>query len=342
MDGMVREGAGQISGRSRQVRPRHAAMVPATPAAREPVGNKIVWQARSAPDDCWSPAFRRLFFPAEVGTWATAHSTLPAACDKFAPPLPAVGWYFSGDSHTIWSCVCGRIGINKNTMNPFHSSEGPEAAAGEFNRHERRQDGDRIVRGLTAGLDSLRDAFYLRIHRDVQQTVGHDSMLMPVSELKAEQQTEEEIEVYQAAEAAEAASRHGYVTGGGDEWFLLWLARLRLGERAPEVEERLRDYYGRSSEQRALSLTNALAAVLPESMQAPLVLFRIAPLAVELAVALAFDDQATASVLRQEQRTLLPPIAYCQDCHGEVLALGEQCQVCGNPLWKHKWLTAID
>jgi len=230
-------------------------------------------------------------------------------------------------------------------MKLSHSAEEPAAAAAarELNRQGRRKDGARVVRGLTEGLDAFRDAFYLRIHRDVQQTVGFDSMLMPVSELKAEQQTEEAIEIYQTAEAATAAVRHGYVARPGD-WFLRWLARLRLDERAaaPEVAQRLRDYFGLSAEKRALALTNTLAAVLPEAMKAPLVLFRLAPLAVESVAALAFNDAATAGALRREQLALLPPIGHCQDCHGEVLPLGEQCQVCGNPLWKHKWLTALD
>ncbi len=228
-------------------------------------------------------------------------------------------------------------------MNPSRPAAGPAAAAAELNRHEHRKDGARVVHSLTEGLDLLRDSFYLRIHRDVQQSVGNDSMLMPVSELKAEQQTEEEIELYQAAEGAAAAVRRGYA-GGADDWFLLWLARLRLGERAvePEVDARLHSYYTQTSQQRALALTNALAAVLPEAMKAPLVLFRLAPLAVEIAVAQAFDDPPTAEALRREQLALLPPIGYCQDCHGEVLPPGEPCQVCGNPLWKHKWLTAID
>lgn len=228
-------------------------------------------------------------------------------------------------------------------MNPSHPVEGPVAAARALNRHERRKDGAQIVHGLTEGLDALRDAFYLRIHRDVQQTVGHDSMLMPVSQLKAEQQTEEAIEVYHTAEAAAAAARHGY-SADSDDWFLMWLGSLRLGERlsVPEVRQGLSDYFAQTSEQRALSLTNALAAILPESMKAPLVLFRLAPLAVEIATALAFSDQATAAAVRREQLTLLPPIGYCQDCHGEVLVLGQHCQVCGNPLWKHKWLTAVD
>jgi hypothetical protein len=189
----------------------------------------------------------------------------------------------------------------------------------------------------------LRDAFYLRIHRDVQQTLGNDSMLMPVSVLKAEQQTAEEIEIYQTAEAAAAMVRHGYVADAGD-WCLSWLAKLRLEDRASDstVQASLRGHYAQTSEQRALTLTNTLAAVLPQSMKAPLVLFRLMPLAVELATALAFDDRKTAAALRREQLSLLPPISYCQDCHGEVLPQGQQCQVCGNPLWKYKYLTAID
>jgi hypothetical protein len=221
--------------------------------------------------------------------------------------------------------------------------EGLDAAARELNRHEQRKDGKQVVSSLNDGLGVLRDAFYLRIHRDVQQTLGNDSMLMPVSVLKAEQQTAEEIEIYQTAEAAAAMVRHGYVADAGD-WCLSWLAKLRLEDRAADsaVQASLGGYYAQTSEQRALTLTNTLAAVLPQSMKAPLVLFRMMPLAVELATALAFDDRKTAAALRREQLSLLPPISYCQDCRGEVLDQGQQCQVCGNPLWKHKYLTAID
>lgn len=228
-------------------------------------------------------------------------------------------------------------------MNPSPIEEGLDAAARELNRHEQRKDGRRVVRSLNDGLNVVRDAFYLRIHRDVQQTLGNDSMLMPVSVLKAEQQTTEEIEIYQTAEAAAAAVRHGYADGS-DDWFLLWLARIRLEEWAvnPAAQMRLREHFTQSSEERALALTDTLAAILPQSMKAPLVLFRLMPLAVELATALAFDDRETAAALRREQLDLLPPISYCQDCHGEVLDQGQQCQVCGNPLWKHKYLTAID
>ncbi len=221
--------------------------------------------------------------------------------------------------------------------------EAIDVAARELNRHEQRKDGGQVVRSLNDGLSVLRDAFYLRIHRDVQQTLGNDSMLMPVSVLKAEQQTAEEIEIYQTAEAAAAMVRHGYVVDAGD-WCLTWLAKLRLEDRASDsaIEASLRSHYAQTSEQRALTLTNTLAAVLPQSMKAPLVLFRLMPLAVELATALAFDDRKTAAALRREQLNLLPAISYCQDCRGEVLDQGQQCQVCGNPLWKHKYLTAID
>ncbi len=199
------------------------------------------------------------------------------------------------------------------------------------------------MRGLTGGLDLLRDSLDLRIHRDVEQSVGFDSMLMPASELKAEQQTAEEIEQYQVAEGAVAAVRNGYV-GGADNWLLLWFARLRLGERAsqPEVEEQLRDYFVHTSQQRTLPMTNALVAVLPEMTKAPLVLFRLTRLAVEIAVAQAFDDQPTADALRRDQLALLPAVGYCQDCQGTVLAPGEKCPACGNPLWKHTWLTVTD
>ncbi|MDZ7618463.1 MAG: hypothetical protein U1E05_15775 [Patescibacteria group bacterium] len=228
-------------------------------------------------------------------------------------------------------------------MNSTHFDQCLDTAADELNQHEHRHDGEQVVRSLNDGLNVLRDAFYLRIHRDVQQTLGNDSMLMPVSVLRAEQQTAEEIEIYQTAEAAASLVRHGYVSGQ-DDWCLRWLAGIRLEDRAtdPAVQSSLSGYYAQTSEHRALTLTNTLATVLPQSMKAPLVLFRLMPIAVELATALAFDDQETAASLRRGQLDLLPPISYCQDCHGEILEQGQQCQVCGNPLWKHKYLTAID
>ncbi len=228
-------------------------------------------------------------------------------------------------------------------MNSTHLDQGLNTAIDELNQRRHRGDAEQVANRLNQGLNVLCDAFYMRIHRDVQQTVGKDSMMMPVSVLRAEQQTAEEIEIYQTAEAAAAVIERGYVDAP-DEWFLLWLAGIRLDDRATDaaVQMRLREYLAQTSEERALSLTNTLIGILPESSKAPLVLFRLMPLAVELATALAFDDPETAAALRRKQLEILPPISYCQDCHGEVLAQGDACPVCGNPLWKHKYLTAID
>ncbi len=93
-------------------------------------------------------------------------------------------------------------------MKVSYSADECASAAAEFDRHEHRKDGERVVQKLTGSLDLLRDCLYLRIHRDVEQSVGFDSMLMPVSELKAERQTADEIEQYQVAEGAAAAVRH--------------------------------------------------------------------------------------------------------------------------------------
>ena len=37
-----------------------------------------------------------------------------------------------------------------------------------------------FIAGLTAGMNTLRDLLYLRLHADVERLVGRDSMLMPV------------------------------------------------------------------------------------------------------------------------------------------------------------------
>ena len=42
----------------------------------------------------------------------------------------------------------------------------------------------------------------------------------------------------------------------------------------------------------------------------------------------------------ERQIALLPGIRDCHDCHGAVLDVAEKCQQCGNPMWKHDWLTA--
>jgi hypothetical protein len=216
-------------------------------------------------------------------------------------------------------------------------------AAEEFNRHEHRGDGALVAGSLTSGLGLLRDSLYLRVHRDVEKMVGKDSMLIPLSEVRAEKQTKTEIELYQIAESAAAVRDSGYV-GTKDDWYLHWLARLTLGDAVAHAAhvERVEEYLAKTPDDRRLSFTDVLGDVLPESRRAPLVLFRLVPSAVWIATALAFGDHGRARDTRNSQAADLPAIRYCQQCRGDVLENGEQCRGCGNPLWSHHWLTATD
>jgi hypothetical protein len=232
-----------------------------------------------------------------------------------------------------------------------HSAENPDmtyydgtakefqAAVEAFRRHDPRPDAERIVRGLADGLTLLRELFYHRIHQDVERSLGKDSLLMPVSEAKALRLVSEETELYQTAESAAAAER-GYVSEA-NRWYLKWLARLRLGERAanPDLDARLSHYEAAATDDRRLAFADALNRVFPESRQAPLVLFRLFPLAVQIVTAQAFDDRATAEQLRQQQVAILPAIVDCRQCHGRLLDPAARCDVCGNPLWKYEYLT---
>ncbi len=215
-------------------------------------------------------------------------------------------------------------------------------ATEEFNRHEGRADGVTVISSLAGGLTILRDALYVRMFDEVQAAVGRDSILLPVSLEKAERLAKTEIEVFQVVVAASWAERCGYVRDG--PWCLDWLARLRLGEfrSEPAVQARLEHYRSRPADPQRLAFTNVLADTLPSSRRAPLVLFRLHPLAVQIATALAFGDHKRAQQVRGEQMSLLPAIGDCHECHGKLVENGERCRVCGNPLWHFNWLVAAD
>jgi hypothetical protein len=214
-----------------------------------------------------------------------------------------------------------------------------KAAADQLNQAEGRSDGMQVATGLDRGLDTLRRLLYLRLHEDVERLTGKDSMMAPVSEIKAQAATFREIECYQVAESAVAATSAKYVHGALAS-YTRWLAELRMGEAAAACKERIEDYARRSAASRRLALGDNLMKVMPESTRAPLVLFRLVPLAVQATTALAFQDARGAARVRQAQRTELPSIADCLACRGEVLAPGQQCPKCGNPLWKYELLTA--
>jgi hypothetical protein len=217
------------------------------------------------------------------------------------------------------------------------------AAADEYNRHQSREDGQRVVTDLAEGLTLLRNSLYSRAHQDVERMVGRDSMMIPVSELKTEKQAKTEIEIFQIAVSTALVQSQGYASMQ-KEWYLKWLTRLRLGEPREDdkIMGRLDAYLSKSDEERRLAFSNVMAQVLPESRRAPLVLFRLQPLAVRIVTALAFDDRETASEARRRQVAALPAISDCRSCRSQLLAPGDQCKECGNPLWKFEWLIATD
>jgi hypothetical protein len=159
--------------------------------------------------------------------------------------------------------------------------------------------------------------------------------------LKSEANTNLEIEIYQTVEAALGIRENHYLMSD-DSWMMKWLARLRLAESAESsaVVQRMAFYAERSADDRRRAFLSRLQQVLPEAGRAPLVMFRLFPLAVSIAVTLAFGDHPRAEETRKRQVTWLPSIADCHACHGRLLENGEKCQHCGNPFWKYDWLTA--
>ena len=130
--------------------------------------------------------------------------------------------------------------------------------------------------------------------------------------------------------------------GPDDRWYVRWLAGLRLGESQVDAKviDQLTDYLSKTPQQRKLAFTDVLVKVIPDSRRAPLILFELFPLSVHIVTAMALTDHARAFELRRQQLVHQPAIGDCHSCHGQVLENGEQCQGCGNPLWKHEWLVA--
>jgi hypothetical protein len=214
-------------------------------------------------------------------------------------------------------------------------------AVREFNAHQGRDDGAQLVASLCGGLAILRNSLFTRLHREVEQAFGVDSMLMPVSELRTKEQVDLETNVYLVAESAVAVAKGRYVAGD-ETWFPAWLAKLILADQCEAQLPRIRKYLSEPSNERRLKFSDVLARVVPESRRAPLVLFRLFPMSVHVVIQAAFGDHAAAEELRQRQKIYLPAIDDCRACRGRVLAADEQCTECGNPLWNSEKLTATD
>jgi len=226
-------------------------------------------------------------------------------------------------------------------MKTEQRATGYAEAANDFNGRTRRNDGAGVAAALNDGLALLQDLLYCRLHGDVQQIVGKDSMLMPVSELKTQWRAKTEMARSQGVVSRAAAAALGAL-GADDDWYLHWLARLLLGESLVDAEalRRLAEYEAKPPRERLLAFTDVLAKALPESRQAPLVLFNLFPLSVQIATVVAFGEAARAAGPRKEQLAQQPAFGDCSVCKGRVLKIGKQCPKCGNPLWKHEWLTA--
>ena len=74
---------------------------------------------------------------------------------------------------------------------------------------------------------------YARLHEDVEETLGVDSMLAPIAPAKTKALTGRETESYQIAESAVLVRRSGCVREDGP-WYVHWLSRLRLGDRCSQ------------------------------------------------------------------------------------------------------------
>ena len=225
-------------------------------------------------------------------------------------------------------------------MTPDQRTAAYAEAAKEFNRRAGRDTGSSVAEQFDRRLTLLQDLLYCRLHGDVQQVVGKDSMLMPVSELKTQLAAKTEIAIFEVAESRSAADELGIDTRP-DDWFARWLARILLGA-AIEADAlaRLAEYEAQAPRERLLAFTDVLARVLPESRRAPLVLFNLFPLSVRIAASIALGDRVRAAAVRNEQLEMQPALGDCTVCRGQLLTTGKQCPECGNPVWKFNWLVA--
>jgi hypothetical protein len=112
-----------------------------------------------------------------------------------------------------------------------------DAAARQLNEHEKRSDGNQVVDSLDCGLTLLADLLYSRLHKDVEEVEGLDSMLTPISPSTTQSRGLREISLYQIAESAAFARMSSY-TRDDAAWYVQWLSRLRFGEPPPREASR--------------------------------------------------------------------------------------------------------
>jgi hypothetical protein len=218
-----------------------------------------------------------------------------------------------------------------------------ERLASELASHCPDLDTTQVIDSLSAGLTLLRHLLLTRIHEDVQQHIGVDSMRAPGSRLEEQKQAQSaktEIEIYSNMVVSEEVAQGGYVDQP-QPWFSDWLFRLRLGsEQEALFRSRTLAYDCPSAEARRREFLAFLERSVPEAVRTPLVLFRLFPRALRIVAAVAFGDPLRAQELRGEQCSFLPAIVDCFECHGRVLDNEDSCPSCGNPVWEFPWLQA--
>ena len=203
---------------------------------------------------------------------------------------------------------------------------------------------EEVVDSLRSGLTQVRELLTSRLHADVERQFGIDSMVAPMSlshEARQLQHASIEADAYAAVIVDDEVVRGGYVERP-EEWFRDWVFQLSLGEgwEARRNEHAL-GYQDLADKGRRLRFVSTLQRAVPESVRTPPVLFLLFPLAVRIVAAMAFGDSKRAQQLRSEQVALLPAIADCHECRGQVLGNDERCRNCGNPIWTFAWLRAV-
>lgn len=217
-----------------------------------------------------------------------------------------------------------------------------ESLAAEWDKTQSSHSGAAMVQSLQRGMATVADLMFTRVHEDVERNFGADSMLIPTSIDKVEKRARLEIALYEVAESTCLVQSEKWVADG--DWYFDWLGRLRLNQQFADRRAALRatTYLELSDDARRLEFARVLQKAIAEAAQTPLVLFRIAPLAIRVVTAVAFGKAEHAQSLRDEQSALLPAIVCCSQCHGRPLGNGETCRECGNPIWKFRWLTEAD
>ncbi len=174
-----------------------------------------------------------------------------------------------------------------------------EQAVAEFEHHRIGPDAKHAVQALDAGIAHLRDAYAERVHEDLEEEFGQDSMLAPPSLAREAQQILEarrEIEAYSCFLVANEITRHCYLDNAGD-WILDWVLHLRFGDNREFAAQRAAVYRSMTPRERHVLFISLLKQALPESKKAPGVLFHLFNRGVKIVAAIAFGktDRAQAA-----------------------------------------------